>query len=193
MKKSKKDNQLFPPGYKIPDSSSGYMRLEQGDNKFRILSKPVVGNEYWKTDSEGNRKPIRKRNGEKIQVSDIEPGESIKHFWAMVVWNYDAKALQILEITQKSILKDIYSYAKSEDWGDFRQYDIIITREGEMLKTTYSVKALPPRDLEQGIVDAYRASNINLEALFDGEDPFADNEYSGTDIEEIIDNFDKDD
>lgn len=167
------------------------MKFESGANKFRVLSSAVVGYEYWKT-IEGKRMPIRKHMNEKIAPSDLEvkedgSTESVKHFWAFVVWNYKEGRVQILELTQKSIMNAIQSYVTNEDWGDPKNYDFTVTKSGEGLKTEYSAIASPHKELSQEILDEQRNTPINLEALFKGEDPFqVDNDQVIADAEAIL-------
>jgi len=169
---------VLPKDYKEP-TTSNYMKFEQGENTFRILSNVITGMEYWKTDEDGNRRPIRKRQDEKILISDLEKdkeGNLImpKHFWAMVVYNYNAKKIQILEITQATIRKAIMALERNSKWGDASEYDITVEREGEGFDTTYTVTPNPKEPIDEKIVKEYKGMKINLEALYDGEDPFAE-------------------
>lgn len=190
------DTEFLPSDYQIPTASTGYMKFEQGENRFRILGKPIWGNEYW-VDKDGNPrdpeqpaqpgdKPVRKRMDERISP---ENGGTLKHFWAMVVWNYNAVnpdntkgRLQILEITQKTIQKAIKKYSQNEKWGHPNGYDIVVDRDGEGLDTEYQVVAEPHSELENKIQEAYKTAEINLEALYDGEDPFATTDSDDDDI-----------
>jgi hypothetical protein len=82
-------------------SSSGYMKFDkEGTFKFRILSAPVSGYEYWTIDKE----PIRSKEYPKVISDKIKPGDKIKFFWAFVVWNFQAEEVQILELTQSTII-----------------------------------------------------------------------------------------
>jgi hypothetical protein len=107
-----------------------------------------------------------------------EAGWNPKHFWAMVVYNFDEKAIQILEITQKSILESLQNYIHNPDWGDPRDYSITVTREGEKLGTKYEVVASPHKPTPKEVLEEYKKMNINLEALFDGKNPFDASERS---------------
>jgi hypothetical protein len=164
---------FLPAGYEIPVESN-YMKLQQGDNKLRVLGSAIIGQEYWIETKDG-RKPIRKRQGERISPADIGPDSSIKHFWAFPVYNYQDKRIQILELTQKTIMNGIQKLTSSEDWGDPKDYDITITKEGEMMQTEYSVVPSPKKKLDIGIQQLYNDMHINLEALYEGADPFAVN------------------
>ena len=158
------ENTFLPSGYDIPDSSTGYMKFKIGENRFRVLSSAIIGWESWIKDDEGNRKPRRWRMDEKINVEDV--GDDPKHFWAFVVWNYGVEKIQILEVTQKGIMKSIQSLTKDEDWGGPKQYDIVVTREGEGLDTEYQVQPKPKKELDEGIKQFYKDLHINLEALY---------------------------
>ena len=52
---------ILPENYEVPESAGNYMKFEEGENTFRIVSNVIVGWEYWIEDAEGNRKPIRVR------------------------------------------------------------------------------------------------------------------------------------
>ena len=169
---------VLPKDYKEPVTSN-YMKFEQGENTFRILSQVITGMEYWKTTNDGDRKPIRVKDGVKIPLGELEAdkeGDLImpKHFWAMVVWNYNAKKVQILEITQKTIRKAIMALERNTKWGDAAEFDITVEREGEGFDTTYTTTPNPKEELDEKIVKEYEAMSIKLEALYDGEDPFED-------------------
>ena len=163
-------NNFLPEDYKIPQSPSGYMRFQPGLNSIRILSSAIVGYEYFTTEN----KPIRQREAFEEMPTNIKDGGKVKPFWAFVVWNYQLKTVQILELTQKSIMTSIKSLVDNPKWGDPKKYDIAITKIGEGMDTEYSVQGEPPiSEPSNEIKSAFASKNINLEALFDGEDPFA--------------------
>ena len=165
---------ILPNGYKDPTAGGNYMKLEKGENKFRILNNPIFGWETWVDDKEGNRKPLRKREEEPFDLikDEVTDESSIKYFWAMIVWNHQLEKVQILEITQKGIRKAIEALDRSKDWGDAKEYDIVITREGDGFDTEYSVMPVKPAPLTKEMAQAFAKSNINLDALYDGLDPF---------------------
>ena len=187
---------FLPNGYKEPVTDN-YMKFQDGKNVFRVLSTAIVGMEYWKTETNENgeevRKPIRKRMNENIPVEDLgldkwgNP-ERPKHFWAFVVYNRQDEKIQILEVTQSKIRKGIKNFVEDEDWGDPKEYDLVVTRSGEKLETDYVVSNKPKSKIDPAIVKEYEDMKINLEALYDGEDPFKQNEEEWTDkdIDEVI-------
>lgn len=172
---------FLPTNYQGIPSESNYMKLEKGINKFRIVSSAVVGMEYWVT-VEDKQRPVRKHMNEAIPSNEIEidmktnEPKPIRHFWAFVVWNYKQQKVQIMELTQKSIMRQIEAYANNEDWGDPKDYDLTITREGDGFDTEYSVIASPHKVLPKEVLETIKNTPVNLEALFAkngrGEDPF---------------------
>lgn len=164
-------NDFLPASYEVPSTKGNYMKFKNGANRFRILSSPILGYEYWIEDDKGNRKPVRKHTAEEISLNDVE-GENVKHFWAMPVWNYDEERVQILEITQKGIQRSLRALAKDEDWGSPLGYDIVVTRSGEKLETEYSLQPKPAKPVDKKITTKYHKMTINLEALYSGDDPF---------------------
>lgn len=166
-------DEFLPKNYQPPVSGGGFMKLQDGVNLFRIMSPAIVGYEYWTKDN----KPVRVKEMPKETPDDIKTGEDgepskIKHFWAFVVWNYQTKAIEILQITQASIQKAIREYADDKDWGNPKNYDIKITRSGQKLETEYIVSPKPAKELDEEIINKYKAKKINLEALYDGGNPF---------------------
>lgn len=158
--------------YKAPVSGSSYMKLQKGENVIRILSNAVTGFEYWNNDN----KPVRSKemfsNTPDIK-SDMDGNPTkVKHFWSFVVYNYDTKNIEILQINQATIQGDIQALVNDEDWGNPKGYDIKITRSGEKLETKYSVNPKPAKPVSDEILAKYNAMNINLEALFTGSNPF---------------------
>jgi hypothetical protein len=161
---------FLPEGYEVPVSSN-YMKLQQGENRFRVLDSAIIGQEFWIETKDG-RKPVRKHKDEAISPNELGADATIKHFWAFPVYNVNAKKVQILELTQKSIMNAVNNLVKSEDWGNPKEYDIIVTKEGEGMQTEYHVVPTPKKKLDAGIVQLYKDMNIDINQLFDGDDPF---------------------
>lgn len=176
-------NDFLPEKYEMPDASSGYFKFKLGENRFRVLSSAIVGYESW-VEEDGKRKPLRWKMGTSMPADKI--GDDPKHFWAFVVWNYKEEKVQILEVTQKGIMKAIQALTRDDDWGSPKDYDIVVTREGEGLETEYQIQPKPKKDIDEDILNFYNKININLDALFDGADPFKTEEkISEEDMEQI--------
>lgn len=171
------------------------MKLEKGENKFRILSKsPIIGYEYWTEEN----KPVRLRDLPQDRPDDLRLRDEkmhwttgVKHFWAFVVWNYQANAIQILELTQTGIQNSLTGFFKDPEWGHPNGYDISIMRTGDGMETKYQVIAKPPKPISQDIEQAFEDKPVVLEALYEGADPFNYQfpETQGMTEEELLNTF----
>jgi hypothetical protein len=154
---------LFRDGFKLEKKASdSYMKLQKGDNKVRILSAFIDGWEEW----DENRKPIRYHD------KPESPREGCKQFVACIVWNYNEGKIQIMQLTQATIIRAIDKLSEDEDWGPVFFYDIKITRSGDDKLTKYDINPSPKKPLPPHVEKAFRDKPINLEALFTGDDPF---------------------
>lgn len=190
------DNGFLPEGYKVPDNSN-YMKFKEGENTFRVLGSAVVGFEYWNNKNE----PVRSRKAFTSLPTDIryeedkKTGESrpskVKHFWAFPVWNVDASKLQILEVTQQGIMDAMSALVTNKKWGDPKGYDITVSRSGSGFDTEYQVMPNPHTPAPADAAEAIKRQPVNLDALFDGGDPFAkverteDDEFAASKGEEV--------
>lgn len=162
---------FLPSNYEAPKTSNYYMKLQEGDNKFRILTQPILGWEDWVEDSQGKR-PIRFRFEEKPLKSQT-PEKPVRHFWAFVVWNYNEEQIQILHITQATIRTALESLCNDQDWGAPFFYDIKIIKKGEGKDTAYTTNPLPHKPLAKHIAEAFKDRPCNLDAMYENADPFS--------------------
>lgn len=172
----------------MPQAPSKYMKFEEGENTFRILDLAISGWEYW-TDKEvennGKREtkrfPNRVRSYNEVPEEYLQPADQrqrAKRFMAFKVYNYNAGedgAVQVLEITQSGVMRSLEALGESKKWGDPRLYDLTVNRVQTGKNATdveYSVVPNPKEQfLKQVEADAIR---VNLTALFEGGDPFAE-------------------
>jgi hypothetical protein len=156
---------FLPEDYEAPKSAGQYMKLEEGENRLRILSTPILGWEGWEED-----KPHRFPFDQKPTNTTLT---NIKHFWAFIVWNYQQERIQILHITQATIRNNIEMLYKDSDWGEPFFYDIKIIRKGKGKETEYMVNPLPHKEVTAKIKEEYMNTPCNLEAIFSNGQPFA--------------------
>lgn len=162
---------FLPEGYKLPDNSD-YMKLKDGENTFRVLSPAVVGFEYWNTQNKSVRSKVPfKGVPADIRYEDGKP-DRVKHFWAFVVWNVEAEKVQILQLTQQSIMDAIKALVDNKKWGDPKGYDITITRSGSGFDTEYQTMPNPHTPVPAEATEALAARPVYLDALFMGGNPF---------------------
>jgi hypothetical protein len=170
---------LLPKGYGTPESQKNSVEFVEGINTFRILSPAIVGYKWFEDTGDGGSVPRRVRTEEEVPAevrNAVNDRDRDKHFWAFVVFNYNTQSIQVLELTQKSIMRPIEAYSKNPKWGNPQRYDLVI----EKVKTgprdrdvKYSVIPEPPSQLDEGIAKLAKSIPVRLEALYEGEDPFA--------------------
>jgi hypothetical protein len=158
---------FLPDNYESPKSNGFYMKLQDGENRIRVLSRSIVGWEDWQ-----DKKPVRFQMHEKPTKS-IDANKPVKHFWSFIVWNYSEQQIQILQINQAGIRKAIENLANDSDWGAPFFYDLKIVKKGEGKETEYSVNPVPHKAVDSSIENAFHDKPINLDALFCNADPFA--------------------
>lgn len=184
------EKSFLPTGYKVPDKSKQFMKLMPGDNKIRFLSSPIIGNVIFNSE----KKPVRKslKDGEftaaeLVEINpkiDAETGkpEAPKHFWIALIWDYDDGAPKVLDITQITIIKPLYNLANDEDWGDLRNFDVVINKTGfGKTDTEYSVTPKPAKPLTKEVqenLNKILAENlVNLNNVWHNEYPFLTYNY----------------
>jgi len=171
------------------------MKFEEGQNRIRILEKPITGYVYWE-DAEGNLVPKNEmagKGGKPVRVKSWEgltnaQRGAMKGFAAMVVWNYQAERIQILEVKQVGIMNALEALSLSKSWGDITTFDIVITKTRTGINPTdveYSVMPEPKEPVSKEIKEAYKEAHIDLEALYRGEDPFGVEKTEPEGLEEV--------
>jgi hypothetical protein len=149
----------------LSSGTSRYMKLEKGDNQLRVVSKPITGWIEWI-----DKKPIRSAIDAEPEASDDE--NPPRKFLAMVVLDKADDQVKILDLTQQSVIKAMRALANNPEWGSPFTYDLNIQRTGEDFKTKYTVTPSPKKALSKEIVKEITETYCNLEALFEGEDPW---------------------
>lgn len=145
----------------------------EGEIRLRFFGTGISGFEAWTDDN----KPVRWESKPDQLPSNIRQQEgypTLKRFLASLVYDYASESFKILQITQKTLMDQLFKFIKDEDYGDPTGYDIKISRSGEGKKTEYTLVAAPPRAVSKDIQLAYDNTTYNLHALFDGDDPFAE-------------------
>jgi hypothetical protein len=164
-------NSFLPQGFESLRTERSYVnlsKLSEGEYKFRIVKRPIAGWVDWK-----DRKPYRYRPDAKPAQS-FDDDKPMKAFWGLYVWDYTQDGLFIMEVTQVGIMKALTNLAMDEDWGDFTSYDIKIKKSGSGKETEYSVSPVPHKPMLEKISSALAKRPVNLEALYDGKDPWKD-------------------
>lgn len=160
-------NDFLDNDYEVPSSGGNFMKFVTGENRFRIISKPVLGWVGWDDQKKVHRFPYKQKPTTPIGK------DPIRHFWAMIVYNVSLGSIQVLELTQQTIQNQIADLSKSDDWGAPYNYDIKVNKEGADKQTKYTVVPCPKKPVSAEIEKMALDKPINLDALFtDGGDPF---------------------
>lgn len=155
--------------------SGRYINLSkiEGEKRVRYMGAGISGWSAWNTDN----KPVRWEMKPEVMPENIKPdlngSLAPKRFLAGIVWDYEDEEFKILELTQISVLKQLAKYMADEDYGDFSQYDLKITRDDKGGKVSYNLLAAPPKPVRPEIARQYEKVDCNLYALFEGKDPWA--------------------
>ena len=166
---------FLPENFEAPKGESKYLKLKIGQTKFLPLDSAIVGYIAW-----SESKPIRRKTLKEIESENYDKfdksgkPQNPKYFIAFPVWDYESQSVKIIEITQNSIINAINNFYLDSEWGDpVMNYSFTIEGTGEGIERRYSVRANPPRPIETKIAEEFAENPVNLDALFDGEDPFA--------------------
>lgn len=146
-------------------TAKNYTKITETPLKFRILTSPIIGYEYFTNDNKPKRSPEPF-----VSTPDIRSDGRVKEFRAFVVWNYEEKHIQIMEITQQTLKKAIVDLTKDPDFGDPKNFDLKVYKTGKGKETKYTLLPLgksaftPDGETIEKIMQD--TNNIRLEALY---------------------------
>ena len=181
----------FFPQVKAQAAGGMYFKVNQIGNglpnpsKVRILGAFTDGSmiEGWRAFI--NNKPIRRKKVEEIPLNELGtnqfgPQEKPVLFWAFPVFVYNETNVQVCEIHQVGLMRELERLGKNPSWGDPRLFNISIMKTGAGSQTAYQLT--PTRDSfpqEYAESAGLAADSIDLTKLFEGEDPFLSSSDSG--------------
>ena len=174
-------------------TGGGYLSLSKlpdgGSVRFALLSdEPLEGYEVW-GQCNGQSKPFRfsqepTPEDVAVELGDFEAREGrggpgtvdVKFFIAVPVYNYESGKVQVLQITQKSVLKEIDQISQMEDYAELLAWDFTISKKGSGLTTEYTVRPVPRKKGAQEHIDAAwleaKSEGFDIERLMTGGNPF---------------------
>ena len=169
----------FFPKVEASQSQGDYFKVSKigsdhsNPSKIRILGafiedSMIVGWRAFKKDG----MPTRKKTIEEIDLTELgknQFGQDEKpiKFWAFPVFVYQDNNVQICEIHQVGLMRELERLGNDRNWGDPRHYDISI------MKTAYQVTPSQSQFPQEHVDAVGKAINqIDLQKLFVNEDPF---------------------
>lgn len=144
-----------------------------GEIRVRFFGEGISGYEAWNTENRPERwetKPSELPGNIRKNEDGRDP---LKRFIAATVWDYDTEEFKVLSLTQKTLISALMHLMTDEDWGDPLEYDIKISKKGEGMGTEYKLTPCPKKAVATKVMGAYDDLTCNLQAMFDGDDPFA--------------------
>lgn len=172
------DFDFLPSDYEIPSTWSSFTKIVTDiEIRIRIISRPIIGYSYFSVWSDGKKTQIHsKERPERLITPAINKftnkPEVPQEFWAMKVYNYNTKQVELFETTKTAIKSAILSLSKDADYGSPKNYDIKIKKTWVEKDTKYSVLPAPIKPLDEDIQTLCDDTYINLDALYTGWNPF---------------------
>ena len=167
---------FLPDSYEAP--AGKYMKFKDGNNEFRVVGNSIVGMELWINKKAVRRIMSKPFTRDELEQADVNKDGSLstpKHFWAFPVIDMADSTVKVLEVTQKSIQDALRVYVEDKDWGDPKQYNVLVKRGGSGLETSYSVIVKPKKELgndEQQAWEDVKKKGFDIKELLTSGDPF---------------------
>ena len=159
--------------------------------RFALLSdQPLEFYECWGEADDGSLKPFRFSEDPKSDDIEAEMGpdytrrqnrdgtapEPAKFALAVPVYNFETEAVQIMQLSQKSIIRELDGISQMEDYANLLEHDFVLGKEGNGLNTEYSLRPVPrKKGSEKAIGGAWteaQESGFEIGRLLTGENPF---------------------
>lgn len=175
------------------NSGGGYFSLSKlpdgGSARFALLSdQPLEFYEAWGT-ANGASKPFRfdfEPTYEDVvaEMGEFEPREGrggpgtadVKFSIAVPVYNYESGKVQVLQIPQKSVIKELDQISQMEDYENLLEWDFTVSKKGSGLLTEYTLRPVPRKKGSQEHIDAAwleaKAEGFDISRLLTGGNPF---------------------
>ena len=178
------------------NSSSGGSYLnpskltDGGSVRFALLSDtPLEFYESWGSAPDGSSKPFRfayEPTYEDVitEMGDYSPREGrggpgtadTKFCIAVPVFNYEAGTVQVMSISQKSILRELDAISQEEDYSNLLEWDFTLSKKGSGLTTEYKLRPAPRKKGSDATINAAweeaNAAGFAIERLMVGGNPF---------------------
>lgn len=153
--------------YDVPKGDSNFLKLEDGDTRLRLCSKPLEIR-FHQISGENEKYATTFCAGDKCEL--CKQGNKLKYKYAFLVLNRGDKKPYIYE-SPISVFRQITAYARNTEYGDPEKYDLTISRSGKLPNISYSVVASPKvSDLTADEVKLIAESGVNLETAYSSKE-----------------------
>lgn len=173
----------------------GYLnpsKIQSGSSvRFALLAdEPLEFYECWGETSDGSVRPFRFADDPSPADIEQEMGpdysrrlnregtapEAVKFAIAVPVYNHETGSIQVLSLTQKSIIKELDQISQMEDYPDLLAWDFVLGKEGTGLNTEYTLRPVPRKAAAQKTIDAAWSAAVtegfDIHRLLTGGNPF---------------------
>ena len=166
-------------------------KLQDGGSiRFALLSdEPLEFFESWGTDAAGKAKPFRfdyEPTYEDVlaEMGDYTPREGsggpgtadVKFCIALPIFSYEAGAVQVFSVHQKSILRELDALSQEEDYANLIEWDFTLSKKGSDLNTKYTLRPAPRKKGSDATISAAweeaKAGGFDISRLLTGGNPF---------------------
>ena len=158
--------------------------------RFCLLSEePLEFYELWGEGPDGKAKPFRFDSEPSPDDITLALGdytrrvnregtgvEPMKFALALPVYNYETARVEVLQLSQKSLIRELDAVSQMEDYSDILAIDFLLGKEGSGLNTEYKLTPVPrKKGADKDITAAWsdvRAAGFDIDRLLVGADPF---------------------
>jgi len=147
-----------------------FLKLVEGTNRLRIVSKPYKAYIHWVDDATGSPKKLNcSQTGCPICTGSTGvAGEGPKPRWFMRVLDRKSKKIKILEVGTQ-IYSQLKNLAKNPEWGNIFDFDIDVIRGKKGANPLYTVQPCPKKEPnfteEEKVVIGKAKTEIDLNKL----------------------------
>lgn len=146
---------LFDEDYKPPASGDIFLKNAKAGApiKFLFVGKIATGYSYWTSDKKCIRSLKRPTETPNIRIDDKGKVDSVKHYWAIPVFDCESRTIRILEVTQVSIQQAITAINDGPDYDlSSMQQAIKISAVGSGFDTKYTLLVVPFKEADLDVV-----------------------------------------
>jgi hypothetical protein len=161
-----------------------------GSVRFALVTdEPLEFYEAWGVAPDGKSKPFRfdyEPTYEDVvtELGAFEPREGrggpgtadVKFVIAIPIFNYEAGTIQVMSISQKSILRELDSISQEEDYANLLEWDFTLSKKGSGLTTEYKLRPAPRKKGSDATIatawEEAQSGGFSLDRLLTGGNPF---------------------
>ena len=102
--------------------------------------------------------------------------EPVKAAMAFFIFSYETSSIQVLQLTQKGIIRELDQLTQMEEYQSLEDYDFILSKEGSGITTEYALRIVPLKKGGKAEVHAaaqeLEKAGGDIKRLLDGGNPF---------------------